>query len=127
MKRDLDLIRDILLYIEEAEQYPVYSDTIEIPEATEEMISFHVQLLADAGYIDYLDATACGNEGLVCYYINRLTMAGCDYLDGVRDDGAKSVSDFLIYSDSATIALLNAASRSFIAARRGSLYRQSSI
>ena len=87
MKRDLDLIRDILLYIEEAEQYPVYSDTIEIPEATEEMISFHVQLLADAGYFDYLDATACGNEGLVCYYINRLTMAGCDYLDGVRDDG----------------------------------------
>ena len=87
MKRNLDLIRAILLYIEEAEQYPVYSDTIEIPEATEEMISFHVQLLADAGYINYLDATACGGEGLVCYYINRLTMAGCDYLDGIRDDG----------------------------------------
>lgn len=121
MKRDLDLIRDILLYIEEAEQYPICSDDIEIPEATEEMISFHMQLLSDAGFIDYFDMTACGNGNLVTYQINRLTMSGCDYLDGIRDDGIwKSVKAQLgIAACSATLEVVKSVATAIILGKIG--------
>src|SRR5260221_12779162 len=77
MKRDLDLIRRILLALEEENSELLTPDN-------QELVCHHVQLLVDAGYV----------EGRVRwdresnprgYVVQRITMNGYDYLDSVRD------------------------------------------
>lgn len=82
MKRDLDLIRDILLEIEKSYRSLKVSD-ICIPERTSAEILFHVELLADADYIEYSSVKTFNS---VNYAVHRLTMKGCDYLDSIRND-----------------------------------------
>ena len=82
LKRDLDLIREILLLIEESNRALAVSD-IRIPEYTTEEIVFHVELLSDAGYVELSRPKYLSR---VCYVVQRLTMKGCDYLDSIRDE-----------------------------------------
>ena len=50
MKRDMDLIRQILLQVE-ARPTAQSIDLVEVPGHEQEEISYHVKLLADAGYL----------------------------------------------------------------------------
>lgn len=82
MKRDLDLIREILLSIEESDRALAVSE-IRIPEYTAEEIVFHVELLSDAEYIEISRPKYLSRP---CHVVQRLTMKGCDYLDSIRDE-----------------------------------------
>lgn len=89
MKRDLDLIRKILLAIENADSLNYYNG---IPQLAADigctdlvLVSFHVTLLADNDYIDVIDTSCCGID-YDDYIIKRLTSDGCDYLDNIRSD-----------------------------------------
>lgn len=89
MKRDLDLLRKILLAIENANEFyyyngiPLLASDIGCPNLN--LVSFHVSLLVDNNYIEVLNVTCCG-IAYDDYTIKRLTADGCDYLDNIRND-----------------------------------------
>jgi hypothetical protein len=87
MKRDLDLIREILLHIEGGEQYDgtreFYYSTPEemgLSGCTPEEFVYHCTLLIEDGYID-------GAATIVNIVVRRLTSRGHDFLDDIRDAG----------------------------------------
>ena len=82
MKRDLDLLRVILLRIEEAESNIENHDFYDLDNP--QIIGFHIRLLIDANFISALDASSVGNPDY--FIIQRLTFAGCEYLDAVRSN-----------------------------------------
>jgi len=83
MKRDLDMLRTIMLKIETSNKAVHLTDLTD-NRADRPTILFHVQLLNDAKFIDCRMLNVVNNNG-DCI-INRLTSAGCDYLDSVRND-----------------------------------------
>lgn len=46
-------------------------------------IVLHIQLLMDAGFIEAIDVSTCSADD---YIIRRITFAGYDYLDSIRDE-----------------------------------------
>jgi hypothetical protein len=76
MKRDDDLIRDLLLKMEEAEDFMFLSYSTLGASIEERREQFHLKLLSDAGYV-----LETGRNGGVF----RLTNQGCDYLNTIRD------------------------------------------
>lgn len=108
MKRDLDLIRKILLAIENADCLYYYNgiqqlaDDIDCSDLV--LVSFHVTLLVDHGYIDVLDTSCCGVE-YDDYMIKRLTADGCDYLDNIRNDTVWNKTKELLSKVGGTCAL----------------------
>lgn len=84
MKRDLDLIRNMLLLIEAHDKpYSMSSNDFQNLNPDVNVIDYHLYLLADSGYIDYMDVKTIGH-----FYpqirVNWMTSSGCDYLDAVR-------------------------------------------
>lgn len=86
MKRDIDLIRRMLFRIEERSDVPprtlTLDDFMDMKKSSYE-ISLHLGLLYDAGLIEVMDITIVGD--LKDYTIERLTLAGYEYLDAVRN------------------------------------------
>lgn len=86
MRRDLDLIRNMLLAIEAAplDYYVFYVETLAeaVYESDLQKVSYHIALLIDCNYID---CDKLGNVGKYTDYgIKRITSQGHDYLDTVR-------------------------------------------
>ena len=83
MRRDLELIRKILLHIEEADE-PLSSDEIEIVDYEPGIVDYHVQLLVEAQYLVGISVASFDNPygwiGL------RLTWDGHDFLDSARNE-----------------------------------------
>lgn len=77
MKRDMDLIREILLAREEDRDLR----TSEPPE----VIAYNVQLLDDAGLLEAIIKKDHRGAAVGCA-IMRLTWAGHDFLDATKDD-----------------------------------------
>jgi hypothetical protein len=87
MKRDLDLIREILLHIENGQEYDgtreFYYTTPEemgLTGRTPAEFVYHCTLLIEDGYID-------GAVTVVNIVVRRLTSSGHDFLDDIRDPG----------------------------------------
>lgn len=80
MKRDLDLLRAILLRIEEAESNIENHNFYDLDDPT--IVDFHICLLIDAGFVSAIDIS--NNVAPYYFIIQRLTFAGCEYLDSVR-------------------------------------------
>jgi hypothetical protein len=76
MKRDDDLIRDLLLKMEESDDSDYVCSLTMGSEPEEEREYFHLQLLGDAGYV-----LETGRHGGVF----RVTNQGYDYLNTIRD------------------------------------------
>ncbi|MBQ8691309.1 MAG: DUF2513 domain-containing protein [Phascolarctobacterium sp.] len=86
MKRDLDLMRQIML---DLEAMPHLGNNINalFPNLTKEdyeKISFHVALLSDAGYLK-LGMVLMG-YGFHNYYIERITDTGHQFIQLIRED-----------------------------------------
>ena len=84
MKRDMDLIREILLQVE-ARPTATSIDLVEVPGHEQETISYHVKLLHDAGYLEAYDLRTMGPDGFK-YAPSALTDAGHDFLDAAKND-----------------------------------------
>src|SRR5215208_2731090 len=82
MKRDMELVRKILL---ETEQYAKGTGwvNIEIPGYSSEDVSYHVKILGEAGLLAAQDLTT--HNGF-CWMPRSLTWEGHEFLDAVRND-----------------------------------------
>ena len=84
MKRDMGLIRAILLRVEE--EYGGISITnLSIEGNSLEEVAVHCKMLEDAGLV-----TSCGinyaDNGIHSFSVGDLTWDGAEYLDKIRDD-----------------------------------------
>ena len=83
MKRDMDLIRAMLLAIE-ADPHG-FAPKIEIHGYTQEEIGYHAVLLGEAGLAKVYDMTMEESKTPEAI-IERLTWAGHEFLDSARDN-----------------------------------------
>ena len=84
MKRDLDLVRALLMKIEALPlNGRVEARQIELPPWSSDEIIYHCRLLMMSGYIVAIDTSSNGGANCLIRY---LTPEGHDYLDIVRND-----------------------------------------
>ena len=87
MKRDMDLMRAMLLRIEECSDVPpkmLHVDDFDDLHADPFVISLHVELMNDAGLIEVFDSNV-EPDGFKDFAISRLTLSGYEYLDAIRN------------------------------------------
>lgn len=85
MKRNLDLIREILFYIEQNyEAGEKWITSVEIDGYSDVVIAEHIVLAYQDGFIQAIkDVSSCsGTE----YWVGNLTNSGYDFLDKIRSD-----------------------------------------
>ncbi|MEZ5942704.1 MAG: DUF2513 domain-containing protein [Planctomycetaceae bacterium] len=82
MKRDMHLIREIALIIEDDCSQILQTPEIHVAGFTEVQIAYHVRIMVDAGLVDAIDANSMDGE---CWLINGLTWKGHEFLDNARD------------------------------------------
>jgi hypothetical protein len=88
MKRDMDLVRKLLIQLEDMPLSPGsivtmdYDDpSLTIDGYTTDQVHYHLDLIVEAGLVDI------GGRGAIgAFMFRRLTYAGHDFLDSVRDD-----------------------------------------
>lgn len=86
MKRNLDLIREILIQIEGSDKTVFTEEDFEslCPELAE--LQYNIYLICESGLVEAQDITCCGRGTMVPeYQMYYLTGLGCDYLDSVRN------------------------------------------
>lgn len=84
MKRDMDLVREILLQIEKQYISTAIYD-LEIQGYDMPTVAYHCKILYDAGLIS--DYKAQYADGDIYYFeVGALTWEGNDYLDKIRDN-----------------------------------------
>lgn len=81
MKRDMELIRKILIKLEDDTNPKVWK-TIEIEGKEQKEISYHIKLLSEEKMIEARDS---GLEPLLLWQAKSLTTQGHDFLDSIRD------------------------------------------
>lgn len=84
MKRDLDLVRSILIYVEKAEDEVDAKDLV-TDSWPFEIVAYHIRLMAHHGLVDLSDDTRDMNGETLSLTVSGLTWDGQDYLDAIRD------------------------------------------
>ena len=84
MKRDIDLIRKILLTFEKDQHGTILDINKRIDGYTEETIGYHCYLLIDAGLCRGDDITVVDGDSPNCVAIG-LTWAGHEFIDNARN------------------------------------------
>lgn len=82
MKRDMDLIREVLLAIETSPKTQGLIE-LDLPGHDDELVSYQVKLLAEAGLIE---ATNLSHSRGFSWKPRSLTWAGHEFLDAARND-----------------------------------------
>jgi hypothetical protein len=89
MKRDMDLIRTLLITLEDDLAPDRRFDPASVGNEDEATVTYHLKLLHDAGLLDahVHDVTHMGSTGFE-FMVNpvSLTWAGHEYLDTIRDE-----------------------------------------
>lgn len=83
MKRDMDLVRSILLAVEESGP-PRGVVNLSITGYSPELVSHHVWLMKEAGLVTAVDFSTHAN---MVVKPKALTWAGHEFLDAARNDG----------------------------------------
>lgn len=85
MKRDLDLVRTILLHLEAKEgNKPCWGEELPIPGENSLDLAYHSNILAQAGLIDFEPVTTENGRIIKCHVFS-LSWKGHEYLDTIRD------------------------------------------
>ena len=86
MKRDLDLIRKILLKIEDSNVDEALTN-IQIEGHEHDETAYHISLLKSAGFIEGEILYGMGSVVPSAYMIFGMTWEGHDFLDACRNEG----------------------------------------
>ena len=84
MKRDLNLVREILLWAT-AQEAAGLDGNPSLPGYTEDEIAHHVHLMWQARLVDALDITTNNSAGPSAL-LTSVTWAGHDFIDAARDN-----------------------------------------
>lgn len=84
MKRDMDLVRTILLALADSDE-PLWSTDLVTDEYSRDVIGYHFLILDEAGLI-MANVKAADNDSYYIAVASRLTWEGNDFLDAVRDE-----------------------------------------
>lgn len=84
MKRDLDLVRSILIYVEKADD-EVDADNLVTDGWPFETVAYHIRLMAHHGLLDLSEDVRDLNGETLSLAVSGLTWDGQDYLDAIRD------------------------------------------
>lgn len=84
MKRDMDLVRKILMEIEEKHQGRQLQG-LQIEGYDDEMVFYHCEMMADVGLLSDFEALNVVGSSSV-FYVGGLTWQGQDYLEIIRND-----------------------------------------
>lgn len=82
MKRDMDIVREILLAIESSNQNPMDVLDLNLPNRNRQLVSYHVHILEEAGLIDAINFSDDSEHD---YRPQSLTWQGHEYLEVIRD------------------------------------------
>jgi len=101
MKRDMDLIRSILLKVEESKR-PWCEGIMEVAGYELGAVTYHLRLLIQAGYITALELPDSNTEYGYLLQDAQMTWLGHEFLEQVRDpeiwrrtkDGAEKVGSW---------------------------------
>jgi len=86
MKRDLELIRKMMLAIEDAPSgWAPWAQDLKFEGYTEAQVGYHAYLLIDAGLAKGEDASSMGGDSPIGI-IRTLTWAGHEFADAARDE-----------------------------------------
>lgn len=100
MKRNFDLMRKILIDIEESNPVEMYTqDFFDLSDDFDEL-SYNIQLLYEAGFINAYDISTCDGSYYPQYQINWITNAGHDYLDSIRSESIWNKTKQLFFEKS---------------------------
>ena len=94
MKRDLDIVRAILLSAEE-------EDNSRLEEFDDQVVGYHAKIMHEAGLIDaqLIEEYSGGMKKVRECRIKSLTWDGHDYIDAMRDDNIWNKTKELITSN----------------------------
>jgi len=100
MKRDLDLIRKILLALEDKQN----DDWLEFshPDYSQEEIDYNSNLIYDAGLADGMNMGTARHPDQ--YVLSKLTWQGHEFLDASRDDSIWEKAKSLIKTKVSTVS-----------------------
>lgn len=84
MKRDMDLVRTILLALADSDE-PLWSTSLVTDEYSRDVIGYHFLILDEAGLIA-ASVKAAGDDPYYIAVASHLTWEGNDFLDAVRDE-----------------------------------------
>jgi hypothetical protein len=100
MKRDMDLVRKILLKLEDT-SYPEPDYKFTIEGFCNDDISYNVMLLSEANLIEAMNTSALG---YFKWIPRRLTWAGHEFLDAARDNNRWEAAKKLIVEKGGNLA-----------------------
>lgn len=85
MKRDLDLVKAILLHFEDKEDW-AHEKQIDVEGYDKKLVSYHLSIMYEAGLINCEPMTS--NTGRIYDVVPfRLTWDGHEFLDNIKDQG----------------------------------------
>ena len=88
MKRDMGLVRKLLLFIEEQQECSSIGSTeIAIEGYSQNQIVYHLRLMVDGGLLDGQDDTRAVDPDSYDPAITSITWEGHEFLDSVRNEG----------------------------------------
>ncbi len=82
MKRDLDLVREILIAIE-SDPTPFGPKDLNLKDRDPVEVSYHVQIMDEAGLIEAMNLTSSSGY---CWCPKSMTWTGHEFLDAARSD-----------------------------------------
>jgi len=104
MKRDMDLCREILRFIESSDPGVFTVDAPALAgafaEQEQDAVDYHVALLVDAGFIDATGTVAAGAP-----VVKGLTWQGHEFMEKCRDEGLWEKGKQLLKEKTGGIAL----------------------
>jgi hypothetical protein len=101
MKLDTELVREILIKIEELPFDGGFHD-IAVDGRTGGEITYHVMILDEAGLIEAMDLSTMDG---ICWKPKRLTYAGHQFLDAARSDTVWKKATALAMKSTGTLTL----------------------
>lgn len=103
MKRDFELIRKILRDVEDS---PALGDStgFHYDGYDENCVNEHIEILIEAGLLDGQVSRFLGGGGAA--HVTRLTWAGHDFLDAMKDEGIWAKAQEAYSSQSAALLLM---------------------
>lgn len=87
MKRDMDLVRDLLLYFEAKSETPgIHASNVRMDGFTETEVGLHLNIMAEAGLLICEPFRSSTNpERFIRTFVFDLSWQGHEYLDTIRD------------------------------------------